>query len=124
MRTLKRNKTTLYYALHTGRAEMVDANGDYTGNYVDTYGSPVLLRANISASRGSVSEEMFGLDTQYTKTVVVDKSCPIKEDTILWIGITPDAMGESGTVKHNYTVTAIAESLNSITIAIKEVEGA
>lgn len=119
MRTLKRNQQPVYYALYTGEVEVIDGYGDPTGEMVPGYTAPVKLMCNVSPSRGNADSELFGINLDYSKTLCVEGlDCPIQEDSILWIGITPDALG---TVKHNYIVRAVAKSLNNIVYAVKEV---
>ena len=121
MRTLNRNKQTIYYALYKGNTEITDSYGDPTGESVATYDTPVKLRCNVSASRGTADSELFGIDLNYSKTLCVEGvNCPIKEDSILWIGRTPDF--KEDTVKHNYVVVAVAVSLNNTVYAVKEVK--
>lgn len=48
--------------------------------------------------------------------VTTDMSCPISEDTVLWIGKTPT------TDDYNYVVSRVAKSINSISIAVREVD--
>lgn len=117
MRSLERNKQTFYYALYKGEVEETEFDDPtmYTGERTPTYESPVQMRANISAARGDSEWTPFGVNTDYSKTIVTtDMSCPMNEDTILWIGIPT-------TEPHNYVVTRVAKSINSITYAIKEV---
>lgn len=117
MRTLKRNKQKVFYALYNGVQELTDASGNYTGEYAPSYGTPVEIRVNVSAAKGTADVEQFGIDTPYSKTIVTDDmACPIAEDTVLWIGKTPTD-GE-----HNYVVVCVAKSINSITYAVREVD--
>ena len=119
MRTLRRNKQDIYYALYVGSNDSVDEYGDNNGEPTAVYTDPVKLEdgANVSASRGTADSELFGIDLDYSRTICIeDINCPIKEDSILWIGRVPD-----GTTKHNYIVKAVAISLNSTVYAIKEV---
>ena len=119
MRTLVRNKQTIYYALYSSSTDTVDEYGDYTGEPTATYSDPVELKANVSASRGNAEGELFGIDLDYSRTICIEGTdCPIKEDSILWIGRVPD---DKGTVKHNYIVKAVAISLNNTVYAVKEV---
>lgn len=111
-----------YYALYQGETEIVDDYGNATGQYAVNYSEPVQMSANVSAARGTADAELFGINTAYSKTIVTDElECPIAEDSIIWLGVTPDENGESGEIKHNYAVTAIGKSINSITYAIREV---
>lgn len=116
MRSLNRNETTIYYALYDGKTEEVDANNLYTGVVVAAYKTPVALRASVSAARGTSEIDLFGVNTNYTKTVIVDDmSCPIDEHSRLWINTTPAN-------PHNYEVVSVARSLNHITYAAKQVD--
>ena len=116
MRSLERNKQTFYYALYSAVTEVKDENGDYTGEREITYSSPVKYRANISAARGESETAPFGIETNYSKTISTsDMDCPIKEDTVLWIGKDPT------TDPYNFFVVKVAKSLNCILYAIREV---
>ena len=70
MRGLRRNKTTLYYALFTGKTEIYDLNGHFTGDYEETYSDPVRVGMNISPATGNADEEPFGITTPYTKVAM------------------------------------------------------
>lgn len=118
MKSLARNKQTIYYALYQGKTEAVDSNGLRTGQYKPTYAGPVPYKINVSAAKGSAMVEMFGIDTAYSKKMTTnDMSCPITESTVLWIDKAP---GE--TFDPNYRVVSVAKSINSITYAIDEVK--
>lgn len=122
MRTLERNKQIFYYANIDSTAQATDEYGNETGETNITYTAPVAFMANISAARGTADLDAFGINANYTKQIVTDNlTIPVDKSTILWIGVEPDENGEAGTVKHNYVVVAVAKSLNSVTIAVKEV---
>lgn len=122
MKALLRNKQTFYYANVSKTAAQYDEYGNETGETDITYDAPVAAQANISPARGTADLEQFGINSDYTKTIVSDNlTLPIDKSTILWIGIAPDKDGEAGTIKHNYVVVGVAKSLNSVTIAVKEV---
>lgn len=115
MRELEINKQTIYYALFTGYTDAVDSNGYKTGEKVKTYSDPTPLRINVSSARGNANREVFGIDCTYSKTMTTaDLNCPIQEDTILWIGETPDK-------PYNFYVVRKAASLHDIVYAIREV---
>lgn len=116
MRSLERNKQKIYYALYDSKTELVDADGNSTGEYVTTYSTPVAFRCNVSAANGMSDLSPFGINDSYTKTITTnDMQCPITETSRLWIGIPT-------TQPYNYVVTKVAKSLNSITYAIKKVD--
>lgn len=122
MKTLLRNKQTFWYANLLSQQPAYDEYGNETSELVTTYGAPVEFRANISAARGNAELDEFGVNSNYSKTIVTEElNIQIDKSTILWIGIEPDENGESGEVKHNYAVVAVAKSLNSVTIAVTEV---
>lgn len=108
MRNLERNKTDVKYQLYTGETEELDGDGLYTGEKVPTYGTPVTIRASVSAARGTADLDQFGINVPYTNTVIVDDmSCPIAEDSRLEINGNP------------YAVLLVAKSLNHITYAVQ-----
>ena len=121
MKSLNRNKETIYYALYRGDTENTSGNL-YTGEIVPSYDSPVELRASVSAARGTSDIDLFGVNVSYTHTVIVDDvSCPINEHSRLWIGREPtDANGLA--VPHNYEVVQVAKSLNHIAYAVMQVD--
>lgn len=117
MRTLEINKQPMWYALLKAKTEIMDEYGNHTGNYRLEYYPPVYYPVNMSQSRGTVDVDAFGIEADYDRTfVTTDMSCPIAEDSIIWFGADPD------TDAHNYVVYQIANSLNSITIAIRGVD--
>lgn len=115
MRALERNKTTLYYALPTGLVDVLDEDGLYTGEQEPSYADPVEVKMNISPATGRTVLEWFGVNEQYDKVLVTDDTdCPITETTILWID-------SPTTEPHNYVVTRVAKSLNSIVFGVTKV---
>jgi len=124
MRSLERNKQKIYYSLYSGKTPVLDEYGNQTGEYELTYATPVEYMINVSAARGTADVEQFGINTNYTKTMVTnDLSCPIDETTRLWINRVPsETVGEVVTTyPHNYVVVSVAKSINSVTYAIREV---
>lgn len=125
MKALKRNKQTFWYANLSTTAQpepLIDDYGNETGEMGLTYDLPTEFHANISAARGTADLDAFGINANYSKTIVTDNlTLPVDKSTILWIDKEPDSNGESGAIKHDYVVVAVAKSLNSLTIAVKEV---
>lgn len=119
MHTLARNKTTIWYALCTGKTELVDEYGNRTGQYELTYSEPQAAAMNIRWNDGAVRLEGFGLnDSGKRRMVTDDMNCPIAIDSILWIGIEPNALG---TVPQNYVVVGSPQkSLNHIVYIVEE----
>lgn len=115
MRTLNRNKQTIYYANLNGQTKVYDADGFYTGETELAYTTPTEIRVNVSAARGSANIELFGTELNYTKTIVTEKDYGIDEHSVLWVGKDPE------NDPYNYIVVSVAKSINFIVYAIREV---
>ena len=135
MKTLARNKQPIWYALRTGKTEIVDENGFRTGQFRLSYAEPVKAMMNIRWGDGAVRLEGFGLNNSARRRMVTDDmNCPIDIDTILWIGkdpITSAAMcGNAITgrpicgiskIPNNYVVSGTPQkSLNHIVYIVEE----
>lgn len=122
MRDLKRNQQAFYYALYQGKENVVDSNGNKTGEKSITYGTPVKMYANISPANGTASVNIFGKDLQYTKSIVTCKmDCPITETSVLWIDKEPYDE-QQNLLPYDYTVTQIARGLDNIVYAVSKAE--
>ena len=122
MRDLKRNQRVFYYALYLGNEEIVDTDGNKTGERRVSYGDPVKMYANISPANGYANTAIFGKDLQYTKTIVTcDLKCPITETSVLWIDKEPYG-DEHDLLPYDYTVSQVARGLDNIVYAVKKVE--
>ena len=116
MKTLRRNQTLIKYATFKDKAEILDGNGYRTGQFTNRYNAKTDLWAYVSAARGETQLDMFGVNVNYTKTLIVDDvNCPIDENTILWIdNLTAEP--------YDYIVVQKAKSLNGISYAIRKVD--
>lgn len=122
MRDLLRNQQTFYYALYDGKEDVTDTSGLKTGEKRISYSEPVAMKANISPNNGTTYVAAFGLDLQYSNTIVTcDMECPISETSILWIGIEPEG-SKGNPIPHNYIVKRVAKGLNNILYAVDKVE--
>ena len=125
MRCMKRNKQKFYYANFSNTTtEVVDSNGNYTGENSISYTDPKEYYASISSAIGDTEISLFGKDLQYDKTICFDKVRPegFNEYSVLWIDKEPyDNKNLTG---HDYIVKKIAKSLNGfwlVAIAKSEV---
>ena len=136
MRTLIRNKRKLYYCLYHEDTPITDAAGNESGESVVTYYSPVCMVANVSQATGQSNTEQFGNLENYDKVIVTDDmSCPIDENSVLFIDKLPEfktvvtgyTSGQNPTEITvtvpipDYTVRRVAKSINSISIAVRKV---
>ena len=121
MRTLNRNKSPFWYLLYDRKAPAKDEYGNETGEELVVYKPAVAMNANISAATGSAQVEQFGNFAGYDKVIVTDDlSCPIDENTVLFIDKEPQ-YDKDGKPLYDYMVKRVAKSLNSISYAVSKV---
>jgi hypothetical protein len=115
MRNLNRNKRGLWYATQVGSTPIVDEYGNDTLEVEAVFSSPLYLKATVSANVGQEAVEVFGSQTEYSRTVsIAGHKCPLAEGCRVWFGVEPDA-------SHNYTVARVADSKNGYLVALREV---
>lgn len=115
MRSMQRSWRDLYYATLLGSEPIKDEYGNDTLERKNTYGSPTLLRANVSANAGQEAVNVFGTLSGYSRTVSYNgDTCPLDEGSLVWFGA--DVNGP-----HNYIVVKVADSKNGYLIALREV---
>ena len=121
MKVMERNKRTFWCCLYDHKEPIIDEDGNETGEEQIVYKTARSLRANISAASGSSQVEQFGNLAGYDKVIVLDDtSCPIDENTVLFIDKDP-AHDEDGKPLYDYMVRRVAKSLNSVSIAVTKV---
>ena len=72
MRVVQRDKRTVWYAFYDGVREIVNNDGEYTGEYEVKYTTPVKARMNVSGGRGAADVAMFGFDSRYARSIVTE----------------------------------------------------
>ena len=118
MRDCIRNKRTLWYAVPTGSRPIFDEYGNDTLEVEAIFASPLPFQANISANVGQEAVQVFGAQTEYSRTVsITGTECPLVEGCRVWFGKTPNEAGND----NNYVVTRVADSKNGYLIALREV---
>lgn len=123
MRTRQRINQSFYYRLFVSKTEIVDEYGNGLGEYDITYSDPVEYQATISPATGESTAELFGNLEQYDKIIqTCDMSCPINEESVLYIDKLP-IFDEHEKVwnTHDYVVKRVARSVNTIRIAVAKV---
>ena len=115
MRALVKNKQTLYYALYDRDVCDYDENGDETGDPPMQFERPVKFMANASPNKGNAYAQPFGLDLNYTKTILTTEDLPIKEGTHIWQDTEPPVTANDGSTA-DYVVVGVAKSLDNITV--------
>lgn len=121
MKLLEKNKSTFWYLLYEKKEPILDEWGNETGEEQVIYKDAVSMKANISAATGSAQIEQFGNFAGYDKVIVTDdKTCPIDENTVLFIDKEPEYEGEKPL--YDYIVKRVAKSPNYISYAVSKVE--
>ena len=114
MRDLKRNQRVIHYANMVGTEPILDEYGNDTLEVRIVYGPPTLLRCNVSANMGQEAVEVFGSQTEYSRTISLTGSCPLMEGSRVWFMAAPEG-------QFNYTVARVADSKNGFLVALREV---
>lgn len=129
MRTLKKNKQIVYYALKTEKeaeeseekiiVDGVEVSVD-EGDYRIWYSIPEEFSANISFSSGDTQDVEFGLDISgYDAIIVTDlKALPITETSLIWFETEPPTSQSDGATA-DYSVVAVRNTLNQTKIILK-----
>jgi len=116
------NCVKIWYCNRDGEVDAVDENGDYTGEYVSSYGKPKTIRANISPARGESQSELFGQGIYYSNTLsTTHMHLDINEQTLIWTeepGRRTDGSIDPETAR--YKVNAIAKGHYHVHYALKE----
>ena len=117
MRTVQRDKRPVAYAFYNGMTELVDTDGNYTGEYELSYTTPVRTLMNVSGGRGQANVSLFGLTDTFARTATTDDlETPFDTSCVFWVECDPD------TDPFNYRVVAVSRTINQVVLALAEVE--
>ena len=146
MRGLEINKKQFAYCNYVSSKNIRDERGNFTGEKVKVYSEAVTMNANISPATGANNAEQFGALEDYDKVIVFTGESPITESSVLFIDKAPEyttvtnyeptlvgaAKTNTATVEYtavtyqvpvyDYVVKRVAQSLNSVSIAISKVK--
>ena len=118
MRDLKRNQRVVWYAVPTTTVPILDEYGNDTLEVETVYLPPVPMRCNVSANMGQEAVEVFGSQTEYSRTISMSGyMCPLLEGSRVWFNVEPNATADN----HNYLVSRVADSKNGFLVALREV---
>lgn len=117
MRTAQRNQRPVAYAFYSGITELVDDDGNYTGESEVSYTEPVKTLMNVSGGRGQADVALFGLTQNFSRTAVTqDLETEWNTEMVMWVERDPD------TQPFNYRVAAVARTINQVVLALEEVD--
>ena len=122
MRLMKRNLRSIWYQLYQGKTPVLDDNGWETGETEVSYSNPVEIKVNVSPAVGNAQQEIFGTLESYDKIFMTDNmSCPVDENSVLFIDRIPEYSGTTLVNSHDYIVKRVAKSLNHISYGVTKV---
>ena len=117
MQNLARNMSTVWFQVYQGQTEIIDENGNKPGSFTDTYGPLQSAQLMVAPNKGDATLEVFGTLLDYDRALTTaDTSCPIDEQTILWLD------GASTAGPYTHYVKKRAPWKNSLVFAAKQVE--
>lgn len=142
MRTLRKNKQLMYYALLVGKETIyeLDENGNKIVDYVDeegneycrekevlVYSEPMPFYGNISMSSGESEPQEYGVDVSaYDAVIILDKNqIPVTETSYIWhtseVGYKDASKTRPDVHTADYRVIAVKPSLNQLKLILGRV---
>lgn len=116
MRVVRRNRRPVAYAFYQGVTDVVNEDGELTGEHEISYSEPVKALMNVSGGRGQANINLFGIGSSSMRTIVTeDLETPFSDETVFWVERDPD------TEPFDYRVVNISRTVNQVVIAIDEV---
>lgn len=116
VRVVNRNRRPVAYAFYLGVTDVVNADGEYTGEHEVSYTEPIKALMNVSGGRGQADINLFGIGSSTMRTIVTeDLDTPFSEETVFWIETDPD------TEPYDYRVVNVSRTINQVVIAIDQV---
>lgn len=107
MRVLTRNKQTIFYQLYEGVSDVLDGDGNLTGDKEVTYSEKTPLRANVYMGNDPTLYQPYGNADETICTLYLDRDHGMDTQTILWIR------------NIKYIVTSVSNNLNGTTVKAK-----
>ena len=128
MRNMARNERRFWYATYLGMTDVVDGNGDNTGDKALKYSAPVEFWAVLSPGRGesgfggSAYPAVYGVEVDADrKLITTDLTLPINETSLIWK--TEPVLLQDGSAdpdSADYSVAAApSDGLNFLSIRLK-----
>lgn len=115
MKLKKKDLSPIWYCLYESKEALKDEEGNETGEHRYIYGDPTKKMCNVSSAKGSAQTDMFGNLDSYDKVIITDdKSCPIDENSVLYVDKEPDGIPD-------YIVKRVAKSPFFISYAVSKV---
>lgn len=104
--------------------QVLDGNGDFTGEYETRITHLAHFRANVSPARGNAHEDYFGASLDYTATLsTANMRLPLDEQTLIWDEKPQlDEEGQADPLTAKYRIVAVARGHYQRHFALKELK--
>lgn len=132
MRSLVREKRTVYVSQPLPLQEILDGDGNGTGVMENVWDEPVELSLNVKPITDQLERQAFGTDVNSILKAVFTRfdvdGYDVVENSATWIGVEPNGILTDGDVAHpmncNYTVEQVLDTGGQITVYFKKIAGA
>ena len=132
MRSLKREKRTLYISQPLPSEEIIDGDGNATGNYVSVFDEPSEIELNLKPITDLAERQAFGSDV---KNILKAEFTPfdvegldVVEHSAAWIGVSPNGTLRDDNIvlpmNNNYTVEQVLDTGGQLVAYFKKKAGA
>jgi hypothetical protein len=132
MRSLSREKRTVYVSQPLPQQEIKDSDGNDTGVKENVWDESVELSINVKPVTDILERQALGIDV---KNILKAECTPFDvegysfvENSAAWIGVVPNGILTDGDTENpmnnNYTVEQVLNTGNQITVYFKKVVGA
>lgn len=131
MRSLLREKRTVYVSQPLPKQQVLDENGNRIGVYMDVYDEPVELQLNVKPITDQLERQSFGTDVNRVVKAVCTPfdvgGYQFVEGSAVWIGISPNGVLYNGNddnpMNCNYTIEQVLNTGCQVSVYFKKVAG-
>lgn len=117
MRSLNRNRRLIWWARQIDTQELLDPEGNRTGQYAPVYSETETLHLFVSAAAGDAQATLFGQQLQYDRVASTAwQHCPLDEECVVWLD--NDPVDDPP----DYLVVQVARWKNSAVYALRKVD--
>lgn len=125
LKDLRINQVPFWYQQFMGEEDVLDDDGNLTGETKKVYSNPVMALARISPNTGQAESNPFGINTDYDKAISTVQNLPIDEYSRLFIDIEPVINSDGSTdTEPDYRCVVPKKDLQQNVWAIKKIRAA
>lgn len=125
LKDLRINQVPFWYQQFVGEEDILDEDGNLTGETRKVYSNPVEAWARISPNTGQAESSPFGINTDYDKAISTVQNLPIDEFSRLFIDVVPVINADGSTdTEPDYRCVVPKKDLQQNVWAIKKIRAA